>query len=77
MEKFDLILSEFTDINYGIESLKTTLENIEELYSANNEIELDATINVCIRNLNSLYEDMGKTITDLDYCIMECRKKLC
>lgn len=76
MEKFEMILGEFTEMNYGIESLKTTLENIEELYNANNEIELEATINVCIRNLNSLYEDMGRTITDLDKCIMEHRKKL-
>ena len=33
MEKFDLILGEFSEINYGIESLRTTLENIEEFYS--------------------------------------------
>ena len=76
MEKFEMILGEFTEMNYGIESLRTTLENIEELYNANNEIELEATINVCIRNLNSLHEDMGRTITDLDKCIMEHRKKL-
>lgn len=75
MEKFDLILGEFTEISYGIESLKTTLENIEEFYNANNEIELEATVNVCVRNLNSLHEDMRKTITDLDKCIMEHRKK--
>lgn len=74
MEKFDLILGEFTEISYGIESLKTTLENIEELYGANNEIELDATINVCIRNLTSLHKDMGKAISDLDSCIIEKRK---
>lgn len=76
MEKFDLILGEFTEINYGIESLKTTLEHIEEFYNANNEIELEATVNVCIRNLGSLHEDMSKTITDLDKCIMEHRKSL-
>lgn len=76
MEKFDLILGEFSEISYGIESLRMTLENIEELYSANNEIELGATINVCIRNLNSLHEDMGKAISDLDSCIIEQRKKL-
>lgn len=75
MEKFDLVLGEFSEISYGIESLRMTLENIEELYNANNEIELEATINVCIRNLNSLYEDMGKAISDLDKCIIEHRKK--
>ena len=74
MEKFDLILGEFSEINYGIESLKTTLENIEEFYNANNEIELEATINVCIRNLNSLHEDMGRAIADLDKGIIEQRK---
>ena len=76
MEKFDLILGEFSEIHYGIESLKTTLENIEEFYNTNNKIELETTVNVCIRNLGSLSEDMGKTITDLDKCIMEHRKKL-
>ena len=76
MEKFDLILGEFSEINYGIESLKTTLENIEEFYNANNGIELEATVNVCIRNLNSLHEEMRKTINDLDESIMEHRKKL-
>lgn len=46
MEKFDLILGEFSEIGYGIEALKTTLENIEEFYNENKEIELEATINV-------------------------------
>ena len=75
MEKFDLILGEFSEINYGIESLKKTLENIEDFYNANNEIELEATVNVCIRNLNSLHEEMSKAISDFDKCIIEQRKK--
>lgn len=52
------------------------LENIEVLHSENKEIELEPTIIVCIRNLKSLSEDMGKTITDLDSCIMNWRKNL-
>lgn len=75
MEKFDLILCELSELCYGIESLKTTLENIEVLHSENKEIGLETSLNVCIRNLKSLGEDMGKAIIDLDSCIMSCRKK--
>ena len=77
MEKLDLILGEFSEICYGIESLKTTLEYIEEYYNTNKEMELETIINVCIRNLNSLHEDMSKAISEFDSCIIEQRKKLC
>lgn len=70
MEKLDLIMDGFTDVEFGIESLLITLEALEELYDIERNKELKAFLNVTIRNLDSLRLDLRKNILELDDYMM-------
>lgn len=70
MDKLDLIINDFAGIEFGMESLLITLKVLEELYDIGRNTELKAFLNVTIRNLDSLREEMRKSITDLDDYMM-------
>lgn len=73
-KRLDLILDNFNEVEFGIESLIITLKTLEELYDGENNIHLKAYLNITIRNLKSLYKDLRKTTTELDEYIMETSK---
>ena len=75
MEKLDLIMDGFTDVEFGIESLLITLEALEELYDIERNKELKAFLNVTIRNLDSLRLDLRKNILELDDYMMVQEKE--
>lgn len=75
MEKLDLIMDGFTDVEFGIESLLITLVVLEELYDIEKNKELKAFLNVIIRNLDSLRLDIRKNILELDDYMMTQDKK--
>ena len=75
IDKLDLIINDFAGIEFGLESLMITLKVLEELYDIDRNMELKAFLNVSIRNLDSLREDMRKTISDLDDYMMSMDKE--
>lgn len=70
IDKLDLIINDFAGIEFGLESLMITLKVLEELYDIDRNMELKAFLNVSIRNLDSLREEMRKSINDLDAYMM-------
>ena len=74
MEKLDVIMDGFTDVEFGIESMLITLRILEELYDIERNKELKAILNVTIRNMDSLRKGMRKNITDLDDYMIEQNK---
>ena len=74
MEKLDVIMDGFTDVEFGIESMLITLRILEELYDIVRNKELKAILNVTIRNMDSLRKGMRKNITDLDDYMIEQNK---
>ena len=74
IDKLDFIISDFAGIEFGMESLLITLKVLEELYDMDRNMELKAFLNVSIRNLDSLREEMRKSINDLDDYMMEQNK---
>lgn len=75
IDKLDFIINDFAGIEFGMESLLITLKVLEELYDMDRNMELKAFLNVTIRNLDSLREDMRKTISDLDDYMMSMDKE--
>lgn len=70
IDKLDYIISDFASVEFGMESLLITLKVLEELYDIDRNMELKAFLNVTIRNMESLREDMRKSINDLDDYMM-------
>jgi len=70
IDKLDYIISDFASVEFGMESLLITLKVLEELYDIDRNMELKAFLNVTIRNIESLREDMRKSINDLDDYMM-------
>ena len=70
IDKLDYIISDFASVEFGMESLLITLKVLEELYDIDRNMGLKAFLNVTIRNMESLREDMRKSINDLDDYMM-------
>lgn len=75
MEELDLLLSDFADVEYGIESLLVVLRALEEMYDMEREEALKANLTVIIRQLDSLREDLREDITNLDLWMLKTKKE--
>lgn len=75
MEELDLLLSDFADVEYGIESLLVVLRALEEIYDMEREEALKANLTVIIRQLDSLKEDLREDITNLDLWMMKTKRE--
>ena len=75
MEELDLLLSDFVDVEYGIESLLVVLRALEEMYDMEREEALKANLTVIIRQLDSLREDLREDITNLDLWMLKAKKE--
>lgn len=75
MEELDLLLSDFADVEYGIESLLVVLRALEEIYDMEREEALKANLTVIIRQLDSLREDLREDITNLDLWMMKTKRE--
>lgn len=75
MEELDLLLSDFADIEYGIESLLVVLRALEEIYDMEREEALKANLTVIMRQLDSLREDLREDITNLDLWMLKAKKE--
>lgn len=71
----DLILDEFSRIEFSVESLIETLKSLEEQYEGYEHIKIMAFLNVIIRNLSSIHSDLRMTINEFDEYLMNDRKK--
>ena len=74
-EEGDLILDEFSRIEFSVESLIETLKSLEEQYEGYEHIKIMAFLNVTIRNLSSIHNDLRTTINAFDEYLMNDRKK--
>ena len=72
--ELDLILDNFNEVEFGIESLIITLKTLEELYEGDKNIYLKAYLNLAVRNLQSLHKDLRKATTELDDYILKTTK---
>lgn len=75
MEELDLLLSDFAEVEYGIESLLVVLRALEEIYDMEREEALKANLTVIIRQLDSLREDLREDITNLDLWMMKTKRE--
>lgn len=73
-EKGDLILDEFAKVEFSIESLIETLKSLEEQYEGYEHIKIMAFLNVSIRNLGSIHNDLRATINEFDEYLMNERR---
>lgn len=74
-EEGDLILDEFSRIEFSIESLIETLKSLEEQYEGYEHIKIMAFLNVTIRNLSSIHSDLRTAINEFDEYLMNDRKR--
>lgn len=75
MEELDLLLSDFVDVEYGIEALLVVLRALEEMYDMEREEVVKANLTVIIRQLDSLREDLREDITSLDLWMLKAKKE--
>ena len=73
-EKGDLILDKFGDVEFSIESLSEVLKSLAEQYEGYEHIKIMAFLNVAIRNLDSIHEDIREAINEFDEYLMNERK---
>lgn len=75
MEELDLLLSDFAEVEYGMESLLVVLRALEEIYDMEREKAVKANLTVIIRQLDSLREDLREDITNLDLWMLKTKKE--
>lgn len=75
MEELDLLLSDFAEVEYGMESLLVVLRALEEIYDMEREEAVKANLTVIIRQLDSLREDLREDITNLDLWMLKTKKE--
>lgn len=75
MEELDFLLSDFADVEYGIEALLVVLRTLEEMYDMEREEAVKANLTVIIRQLDSLREDLREDITNLDLWMLKSKKE--
>lgn len=75
MEELDFLLSDFADVEYGIESLLVVLRALEEIYDMEREEAVKANLTVIMRQLDSLREDLREDITNLDLWMLKAKKE--
>ena len=71
MERLELLVSDFSEVEYGINALLEILKALEEFYDMEYQKELKANLNVIIRQLDSLSKDLKLDIEKLDMWMME------
>lgn len=75
MEELDFLLSDFADVEYGIDALLVVLRALEEMYDMEREEALKANLTVIMRQLDSLREDLREDITNLDLWMLKAKKE--
>ena len=74
-EKDDFILEKFAEIEFSIESLSEILKSVSELYEGYEQMKIMAFLNVTIRNLDSIRNDIRDVVNELDEYFADERKK--
>ena len=75
MERLELLVSDFSEVEYGINALLEVLRALEEFYDMEYQKELRANLKVIIRQLDSLSEDLNRNIEKLDMWMLENPKE--
>ena len=65
-EEVDLLLDEISRVDFSIEALTETLKSLAEQYEGYEHIKIMAFLDVCVRNLSSIHNDLRKTINEFD-----------
>lgn len=65
-EDLSMIMNEFAAVEYGMTTMVSLLAALEEYYDLENQTDLKMNVSVIKRLLDSLIQELKKTIVKLD-----------
>ncbi|MCF2554667.1 hypothetical protein [Faecalicatena contorta] len=71
MEELNMMIGDFTDVEYGLISLSTVLTALGEAYDFDDKRELRETTLVIKRQIDSLQEELSQHIAKLNTYIIK------
>ena len=75
MEQLRQIMSDLTDIEYSLEAFSFLLEDLDEIYELRHHNEQKENVWLFKVIVDSLLENLGDRISEIDRFILDNRKK--
>ena len=75
MEELRRIMSELVDIEYSLEAFSSLLEDLDEIYELRHYNEQKENVWLFKVIVDSLLENLGERISEIDRFILDSRKK--
>ena len=75
MEQLRQIMSDLTDIEYSLEALSSLLADLDEIYELRHHNEQKENVWLFKVIVDSLCENLGERISEIDRFILDNRKK--
>lgn len=76
MEKLSEIMGNLSDILFSMESLSYVLESLEEIYELKHEYEVQKNVWIFKMLIESMSENLGDRINEIDRFILDSKKVL-
>ena len=76
MEKLNEIMGELSKIMFSMESLSCVLDSLEEIYEFKHKYEMQKNVWVFKMLIESMSENLGDRINEIDRFILDSKKAL-